>query len=158
MSYLILEGAKLSKRATQIIKALRERGIAYDNIICTGNSGVLMASVLAAREKKFITIYRKEENPAHGTMYEYSNTMINYNMVNTTKGEYTTIKSIVLDDLVDSGDTLRTIFDKTSKHGILSRCIDIQAVVVYNQKGNIETVVNVTEELAPGVSTIVLEA
>lgn len=121
MSYLILEGRKISKVTSTIIKKLKEESIKHTHIICTGNSGVILASVVAARSKKTLIILRKGESN-HGNQLEYKE------LSKTRKR-----KCVFIDDMIDTGATLEKIVTALKDNEFLCRRIRLVASLFYNQ-------------------------
>lgn len=83
----------------------------YDSIVVRGLSGTIMGSCLAHRLKKNLVVVRKGEE-CHGYSLEYNDFPKKY---------------IILDDLVSSGDTIRSIKDRMDRilDSISSRCMGI---------------------------------
>jgi len=140
MSYLLLNGRELSLKATAVTKKLRTKKVNFTHIICRGNSGVLMGSLVATRTKTCMIILRKNEN-THGLNIEHTG-------LNTNDK----VKSAVfIDDLIDTGDTLQTVVNTVAENDTLKNLVKLKAVVFYNQSGLTVRHKETAEEILKGV-------
>lgn len=103
MSYLAryLSGEKLKERVELIEEIFPYKDLDFDTIAVRGNSGLLLGSILAYKWNKDIIIIRKTEEASHGTGVEGWG--INQNI-------------LIVDDFIESGNTVRTVCDKVLNH------------------------------------------
>lgn len=117
MSYLTLNHNNRKKYIRATVKALKESGLDFQSIVCTGLSGLLVSPVIAERLDKQLVIVRKGES-SHGSDIEmdWRNNIGNY---------------VILDDFTESGETITRIRNKMVKHFPLGA--DCVGVYMYRQ-------------------------
>ena len=138
MSYLLLKGKDIRITATGIIKVLKV--IEHTHIVCTGISGVLLSSVVAARTNKTLVILRKNSDSTHGHRIE------------NNLGVVCVRPCVFIDDLMDTGDTLIRVLE-TLEEDFLKSNLFLKAIVFYNQY-NKEEKMKQASELSKGVPII----
>jgi orotate phosphoribosyltransferase-like protein len=92
------------KTVAKALEALRTKS--FDAIICTGISGITAGSILAYELKKELIILRKNSRNSH-SQFEIEG--LRQTPINQPSKE---IKSIIVDDLICSGETMQRIFEK----------------------------------------------
>lgn len=93
MSYLALDSKKLKHFLKQSTTALKDKK--FDTIAVRGNSGLLMAPLLAVELKKNIIVIRKSRRDSHSS--------------SLVEGWGYNQKILLLDDFCDTGKTLKVM-------------------------------------------------
>jgi adenine/guanine phosphoribosyltransferase-like PRPP-binding protein len=96
MSYLTLDHTRREHYIETAVEDIKNSGIKFKSIVCTGLSGVLVAPEVAARLGKPIVIVRKNES-SHGKPVEKKQLI----------GRY-----IVIDDFVETGSTIQRVIEQ----------------------------------------------
>lgn len=104
----LLGGEEASKHVSKFVKFIKESKVEFDYIVVRGLSGVLMGTLVAVRMKKKLVIIRKETEGSHGFAVEAYG-----RWGDTMKGSF-----IIIDDLIDSGKTIETIFREIKEYHI----------------------------------------
>lgn len=112
----VLSPRSLSSVVNRLAKKIRDSGLKYDFIACRGTSGLLVAGPLALALKKKIVVIRKEKKATHGRLTEYLGDVLS--------------KCIVVDDLIDTGVTMRIVCRRIKDEG--GKCVGI---FLYNGRG-----------------------
>lgn len=89
---------KLIRRAKEELKPFADR---YEAVAFMGNSGAMFGPILAAATGKEMILVRKNKENSHSTLN-----------VEGYMNETEHLRYIITDDLVSSGETLRTIRDR----------------------------------------------
>jgi adenine/guanine phosphoribosyltransferase-like PRPP-binding protein len=125
MSYLPLNHTARKNQILHAVHNLKNFGIKFDAIACTGLSGSLVAPAVAAELDKPIVIVRKGES-SHG------------NTIESSKNFKDAFNYIIIDDLVESGRTMTRIKKVLTKE-CGAKCVGIY---FYNQDSSEGRVVN----------------
>ena len=92
----------------QVIKMIRTMGLRFDAIACRGVSGLLIAPIVAMRLNKTLLIVRKkEETHSHFEV----------------EGNHGAKHYIILDDFIESGDTVKEIAKAIHKVNPTAHCV-----------------------------------
>jgi adenine/guanine phosphoribosyltransferase-like PRPP-binding protein len=116
MSYLLLNHERRTEAINKSVSVLKSSGLSFDSIVCCGLSGSLVGPEVARKLKKNLILVRKKE-PSHGSTIEYD-------------WEVKVKKYVILDDLVESGKTVKYL-QKVMKQFPESSC---QGVFFYKQR------------------------
>lgn len=108
MSYLTLDHKKRKRYIAATVKALKNSGLEFRSIVCTGLSGMMIAPVVAERLGARLVIVRKDES-SHGSDIETSGIIGSY---------------IILDDFIETGATLDRVIEKINDNGyLMGECV-----------------------------------
>ncbi len=83
----------------------------FDAVAFSGNSGSAVGFHLAARLRKGVLLVRKDGETIHSC--------------HTVEGATWAESYLIVDDLIDKGDTIRHIINITKKAGITASCVGI---------------------------------
>jgi len=86
-------------------KVIKASGVAFDAIACRGVSGMLVAVPLSIMMGKPLIIVRKEKSDNWKERTTHSKYDIEFGIMGTA------VTYIIVDDLIDTGDTIRAIID-----------------------------------------------
>ena len=92
----------LDKTARNAKKQILSTGVDFDAIVCTGNSGLPLATLLSVRMKKQLTIVDPVGVKRHST----------YDVEGLIESEH---NYIIVDDLIDTGATLDRLKEKMAQ-------------------------------------------
>jgi adenine/guanine phosphoribosyltransferase-like PRPP-binding protein len=109
----ITQWSKTLRELTKLIKSHPE--IKFDSIVGTGVSGMLFLPALSNRLKVPFAIVRKDDSSHSSREVEFSSSKL-------------VLDYIIIDDLIDSGDTVRNIQEKMSEFCLSSKA---RAVFLY---------------------------
>lgn len=119
----VLDVTRLPKTIDAIVETIRKSRIDFDAIAFRGMSGALIAPSIAVKLHKALIMVRKEKEFSHSPY--------------TVEGYHSSypFKYIIIDDLICSGETIRTIIDKLTKSPShhFGKC---KAVFIYRREGN----------------------
>ena len=107
----------------RVCKLVRQRNIQFDAIACRGLSGLLIAPIVAMRLKKTLLCVRKGEK-THSPQ--------------NVEGDAKAKTYVILDDFIDSGETVSAIVDGIKVFNAEARCIGYIAYKRLNDKEPIE--------------------
>lgn len=117
----MLNPQKARYTVTQVVKMIRVRGLVFDAIACRGVSGMLIAPIVAMRLNKTLIVVRKGE-PTHSTY--------------AVEGDHGAQRYIILDDFIDSGDTIREIGASVHNANPSAKCVGF---IAYKRLSNKDT-------------------
>jgi adenine/guanine phosphoribosyltransferase-like PRPP-binding protein len=100
------ERAKYTVR--QVVKMIRARGLEFDAIACRGVSGLLIAPIVAMRLNKALIVVRKSTSDSHSCYL--------------VEGDHGAKRYLILDDFIDSGDTVRATIERIYEANSEARC------------------------------------
>lgn len=92
----------------QVIKMIKARGLKFDAIACRGVSGLLIAPIVAMRLNKTIIVVRKGEK-THSCY--------------AVEGDHAAKRYLILDDFIDSGNTIRVTGEEIHKVNEDAKCV-----------------------------------
>jgi orotate phosphoribosyltransferase len=113
MSYLPLTPQRIKESVTAAVKLFRGVKTRYTFIVCSGYSGVLIAPHVVLAVNKELIIVRKSAQNTHGMLVEQHN----------IRGK----DYIILDDFIQTGDTVRRIIEILQKEKPHLKCVGIVA-------------------------------
>jgi len=93
----------------QVIKMIRTMGLRFDAIACRGVSGLLIAPGVALRLNKTLLKVRKKKEEAHSSFL--------------VEGDRGAKRYIILDDFIESGDTVKEIAKAIHKVNPTAHCV-----------------------------------
>jgi len=139
----IFDKGSRTRAIKYVLKTLEN--IEYDAIAFSGMSGALMASIIADRTGKGLIMVRKKRDDSHSSFF-----------VESTAYKKDTVKYVIIDDLISSGDTIHRIMEYVSDYSINSEMSKMLCVgvVLYSPthilNNNIpKAVVGIDNELVP---------
>lgn len=124
------------KTLKKLIKKIEKSNLSFDAIAFTGLSGVLIGPFLAEKLKKEIIICRKKGDSSHCDM-----------RIERNEGEIN--KYIIVDDLIDVGDTVRRIVGEIKSDSEKSYDEKISCVGVFLYKDFRQSPIEVDGEEIP---------
>ena len=90
----MLNPARAKYTAKQVVKMIKARGLQFDAIACRGVSSLLISPIVAMRLNKSLIVVRKGEKTHSAYKVE---------------GDHGAKRYLIIDDFIDSGDTIREI-------------------------------------------------
>lgn len=92
----------------QVIKMIKACGLKFDAIACRGVSGLLIAPIVAMRLNKTLIVVRKGKKTHSYYVVE---------------GDHAAERYLILDDFIESGDTVRVIGEDIHKVNEDAKCV-----------------------------------
>jgi adenine/guanine phosphoribosyltransferase-like PRPP-binding protein len=105
----MLEPKRARYTVTKVVKMIKARGLEFDAIACRGLSALLIAPIVAMRLGKSLIVVRKNGEKNHSNM--------------KVEGDHGARTYIILDDFIDSGDTVRAIGESIHKENKEMKCV-----------------------------------
>jgi orotate phosphoribosyltransferase-like protein len=90
----------INKIVNRLKKEIKN-GLEFNAIACCGVSGTILAGAIAAKLGVDIVVVRKEAGGPHSSWH--------------VEGRYGDVQYVILDDLIESGSTIRYIIDEIQK-------------------------------------------
>lgn len=107
-----------NRTVAAIVKILKTNRVKYDTIAVSGVSGITVGSMVAFHLKKRLAIVRKKSDVTHSWI------TVEHSPSSKTKGKFS--RYIIIDDLIDSGDTIKRVLDGVAKErGDDAECVGI---------------------------------
>jgi orotate phosphoribosyltransferase-like protein len=102
-----------------VLERIKKTNICFDTIAFTGQSGALVAPLLAIKMGKNLLMVRKEHDVSHS----FSN----------FEGYFKIKNYIILDDLISTGNTVKRVYKQIHEQ---FPCSSLSAIVLYRDDGN----------------------
>jgi orotate phosphoribosyltransferase len=113
-----LDKAKVKLTVNKVIKLIEKYKLEFDTIVFRGVSGALIAPIIAYRLNKQLAVIRKPSDKSHSSVL----------LEGYSPGAF-----IIIDDLIDSGATIKTVLSAVKEHSPSANCV---AIVLYRQWGD----------------------
>ena len=94
---VMLNPARAKYTAKKVVKMIKARGLKFDAIACRGVSSMLISPIVAMRLNKSLIVVRKGEATHSSYIVE---------------GDHGARRYLIIDDFIDSGDTIRAITEE----------------------------------------------